>query len=111
MLNNRRFIRCSYSYGAVISNNDKDWKEVAVENISAGGLNFYVKTAIFKIGEELNFKLEIDPDDPEFVNHKTKAKGKIVRMKPSGDDRIEYGVEFIEKDIASLGRIINYIMS
>ena len=111
MLNNRRFIRCTYSYGAAVKNENEDWKEITVENISAGGLNFLIKTAKFRTGEELNFKLEVDPVGKGQIEFETIAKGKIVRMTSRDDGRFEYGVEFTEKDITSLGEIIRFAMA
>ena len=111
MLNNRRYIRCSYCYDAAVSSDDEQWKEVTVENISAGGLNFFTKTAKFMADDILYFKLEIGCQQSGFTSYESKAKGRIVRMVPSPDERFEYGVEFIEKDMPSLTEIINYIMA
>ncbi|MCL1823920.1 MAG: PilZ domain-containing protein [Oscillospiraceae bacterium] len=111
MLNNRRFIRCSYSYGAAVQNENEEWKEITVENISAGGLNFLIKTAKFRSGEELNFKLEVESPDKSNIMYTTKAKGKIVRMTSREDGRFEYGVEFTQKDMSTLGEIIRFAMA
>ncbi|MCL2108354.1 MAG: PilZ domain-containing protein [Oscillospiraceae bacterium] len=110
MLNNRRFVRCSYSYDAALSSNEVDWKEIVVENVSAGGLNFLIKTAKFKVDDELSFKLEIAPHGQERVEYETVAKGRIVRVVPT-DDQFEFGVEFFEKDMSTLAPVIKFLMA
>ncbi|MCL2018428.1 MAG: PilZ domain-containing protein [Oscillospiraceae bacterium] len=112
MFNKRRFIRCSYCYDAAMRTDGEEWKEIAVENISAGGLNFFMRTINFEIGNELNFKLEVSAYyKNENIAYTTIAKGRIVRIVPGEDERFEYGVEFIEKDMSSLSQIIKFLMS
>ena len=111
MDNRRRYFRCSYSYDAAVSRDSEQWKELKVENISAGGLNFFNKTALFRIDDELYFKLEIGIAHGGGERYETMAKGRIVRMVLGDDGCFEYGVHFVEKDVLSLVRILKYVMT
>jgi len=93
----RTYVRTdSWTVTAKVSEdeNDGEWQDAQVPEISAGGLSLLLKwDAQYKKDDQIWLKLHIDPTMPGLADLDIKVKV-IVRSKRAQDESILFGVEF-----------------
>jgi hypothetical protein len=97
----RGYVRTdNFAVDAKTSENGKDWHDVSVPNIAAGGLLFETDYE-HKEGDELWFNLLIDPRIAIVIPVSVKAKGAIKSDRGIHSGKHMYAVEFVPGGISS----------
>jgi hypothetical protein len=95
--NSRAYVRdVDFYTEALVSKDEKYWRDITVTDLSAGGLKFFVEDSEYKVGDTLWFRVSVRTF-AGLADHNVYAKG-VVKRDFHAQDGDEYGVAF--KDLS-----------